>query len=212
MHSAPTPAPVTRVRGAKADTQAPRIPPPLTAADSAQAPLPRDREFTISRDPVDTPAVQPGETRGPEPGPPATSRPASPPSAGGAETARAVAAQLAEVIAQRGGGDIEIALSPEELGRVRLGLSGAEGAMTVTVTAERPETLELMRRHIEVLAQELRDMGFAKLSFSFGQGDRQPHPGGGHSPDEPSAASSIPEDGPTGSAPSPGGPGLDLRL
>ena len=60
-------------------------------------------------------------------------------------------------------------MSPEELGRVRLTLSTTEAGLTLSVLAERPETLDMMRRHIEQLAQEFRDLGFGDVSFSFGQ-------------------------------------------
>ncbi|MGH1458130.1 MAG: flagellar hook-length control protein FliK [Paracoccaceae bacterium] len=63
---------------------------------------------------------------------------------------------------------IEIALNPEELGRVRMSLSAAEGGMVVTVLAERGETLDLMRRHIAQLAEQFRDIGYDDVSFSFG--------------------------------------------
>lgn len=42
--------------------------------------------------------------------------------------------------------------------------------MAVQIVAERPETLELLRRHIDILATELRQQGFTDLSFTFGQG------------------------------------------
>lgn len=187
-------------------------PPVALTVGGARPVLPREADMAISRETTETPAAQAAETRAPEQGMSAVARPTSPPATGGAETARAVAAQIAEVIGQRGGGDFEIALSPEELGRVRLGLSGAEGAMTVTVTAERPETLDLMRRHIDILAQELRELGFAKLSFSFGHDDRRGHPGAEPLPDAPVAAGNKTDADTKEKAGQPVGPGLDLRL
>lgn len=199
-------------RNAAADTSGPRTSPLAVTAKGAQASPPRDLEFPRSREPVETTGTQAGEIRGPEPGLPGSARATFPPAAGAAETARAVAAQLAEGVAQRGGNEVEITLSPEELGRVRLALSGAEGTMAVTVTAERPETLDLMRRHIDVLAQELRDMGFAKLSFSFGQGNAQSRSGGDLPTDQPAAAVATGESGSPAPARRPDGSGLDLRL
>ena len=68
-------------------------------------------------------------------------------------------------------GSVEIRLDPEELGRVKLRLHGQEGAMSVTVIAERAETLDLLRRHIDQLAAQLKDIGYSELSFEFaGQG------------------------------------------
>ncbi|WP_162300827.1 flagellar hook-length control protein FliK [Alkalilacustris brevis] len=83
---------------------------------------------------------------------------------------RAAALQIAAAAGNLHGGGLEITLSPEELGRVRLTMSGTEGALSITILAERGETLDLLRRNIELLAQELRDMGFSSLSFNFGQG------------------------------------------
>ena len=92
-------------------------------------------------------------------------------------------AQIAE--AMRGNPDkpIEITLSPQELGRVRMMVSTAEAGVSVSIMAERPETLELLRRNIESLAAEFRDMGYADPQFSFesqgqeGQGDSQAQEG-----------------------------------
>ena len=58
--------------------------------------------------------------------------------------------------------------------------NGAGTAMTVAITFERAETMELFRRNIDVLAQQLQDEGYRSLSFSFGgQGanDRPAHHG-----------------------------------
>lgn len=86
-----------------------------------------------------------------------------------AQLSPGVMRQMAEMIAQAPDRGIEIALNPEELGRVRLSLSGSDGAMVVTVTAERAETLELFRRNIGALEQELTALGYRDLAFDFGQ-------------------------------------------
>ncbi|WP_294608849.1 flagellar hook-length control protein FliK [uncultured Roseovarius sp.] len=82
-----------------------------------------------------------------------------------------IAMQIAAA-AQRGEGNrpIDLILSPAELGPLRLSLSSLDGVMSVTVTAERPETLDLMRRHIDTLAQEFLNIGYGKAEFSFGGG------------------------------------------
>ena len=38
------------------------------------------------------------------------------------------------------GGQVEIRLSPEELGRVQLGLTASENSIVLSIQAERPET------------------------------------------------------------------------
>lgn len=84
------------------------------------------------------------------------------------QTAQAVVQQLSVAVAQASGKTTEIALNPEELGRVRLTLSAGDGALTLAVFAERPETQDLLRRNIDMLAQEFRALGYQDLSFSFG--------------------------------------------
>ncbi|MEO1637946.1 MAG: flagellar hook-length control protein FliK [Pseudomonadota bacterium] len=92
---------------------------------------------------------------------------AAPPTAG-AETARQIASQIGLAISQQPGKPVEIALHPEELGRVRFSLSAGDGVVVMALQAERAETQDLLRRHIDVLAQELRALGYDNLSFSFG--------------------------------------------
>lgn len=83
------------------------------------------------------------------------------------EVPRMVAQQMAEAVAAKGDRNIEIALSPEELGRVKMRLSATESGMTVMITTERPETGDLMRKHINELAEEFRRMGYEDVSFEF---------------------------------------------
>ncbi|WP_164860849.1 flagellar hook-length control protein FliK [Parasedimentitalea marina] len=84
------------------------------------------------------------------------------------ETPRLVAVQLAEALAAKGERNIDVALSPEELGRVKMRVSTTESSVVVTITTERPETGDLMRRHIDELSEEFRRMGFEDISFEFG--------------------------------------------
>ncbi|MDX8352859.1 flagellar hook-length control protein FliK [Cognatiyoonia sp. IB215182] len=90
----------------------------------------------------------------------------------GAETARQIAQQLAVSVTQSTGRATEIALHPEELGRVRLAMTSLDAAITLSVTAERPETVDLLRRNIDILAQEFRDLGYDDINFSFEGGDK----------------------------------------
>jgi len=39
--------------------------------------------------------------------------------------------------------------------------------ISVLITAERPETLDLMRRHIDQLAEEFRSLGYEDIGFEF---------------------------------------------
>lgn len=79
-----------------------------------------------------------------------------------------VAAQIGQAVVHSSGGTTEIALNPEELGRVRISLTNSESGLSVSILAERPETADLMRRNIDSLAREFLDLGHENLSFSFG--------------------------------------------
>jgi flagellar hook-length control protein FliK len=94
------------------------------------------------------------------------------------DTARSVAAQIADVVRAGREGTVEVTLRPEELGRVSLSFSNDGGALTVSLTADRPETLELLRRNIALLEQDLRQLGYASLDFAFNDGAG----GEGHGP------------------------------
>lgn len=86
-----------------------------------------------------------------------------------AASPHAIAHQMSQALADAGNRTVELTLSPEELGKVRMTLTSSDGAITVAVQAERPETLDLMRRNIESLARDFRDMGYSNIGFDFGQ-------------------------------------------
>ncbi|MEP4035058.1 flagellar hook-length control protein FliK [Pseudophaeobacter sp.] len=86
------------------------------------------------------------------------------------ETPRLVAVQLAEAIVAKGDRNVDVALNPEELGRVKMRVSTSETGITVVIQTERSETGDLMRRHIHELADEFRKMGFTNVSFEFSGG------------------------------------------
>lgn len=92
------------------------------------------------------------------------------------ELPRHLAAQIASIVG-RGNAEkpVEILLNPAELGRVKIRMISHDGIMNVSVIADRQETLDLMRRHIDVLAHEFIDIGYGQADFSFGHnspGDR----------------------------------------
>lgn len=83
---------------------------------------------------------------------------------------RQVAEGLSGALATTPGSDrIELVLSPEELGRVRFELRAEGDSLQVTLTAERPETMELLRRHLPELLTELRQAGYGTATLNFGQ-------------------------------------------
>ncbi|MEM1078006.1 MAG: flagellar hook-length control protein FliK [Pseudomonadota bacterium] len=93
----------------------------------------------------------------------------APPSQRPNATAQAILTQLQAALPKTTGEATEILLNPEELGRVRMTLSGSEGIGTVLLQVERPETLDLIRRNIEQMRAELADAGWDSISFSFSQ-------------------------------------------
>ena len=90
-----------------------------------------------------------------------------------ADIARSVGQQLATSLAMQSDRPVELTLSPEELGRVRLSMHPTDQSMVVMVQADRQDTLDLMRKHIESLSREFREMGYSDVSFSFSQNPNQ---------------------------------------
>ncbi|SNS11388.1 flagellar hook-length control protein FliK [Antarctobacter heliothermus] len=126
--------------------------------------------------------------------------------------ATATVRQVAEGMARLSEGSVEIRLSPEELGQVRMQLLPSDTGMTVHVSADRPETLDLLRRHIDQLARDLADAGYDGASFTFSEGDRGQRDG--HPPTDRDGAIVATEDQHTTRAPVAAGAtdGLDLRF
>lgn len=63
---------------------------------------------------------------------------------------------------------VELRLDPEELGQVSISLRSEGDALMVRVMAERPETLDLLRRNADQLLQDLRNSGFRDAQMAFG--------------------------------------------
>lgn len=85
-----------------------------------------------------------------------------------------VARQVADAILTIDGDSTEIVLTPPELGTVRIVIARDQHGLVVTLTAERPEALDLLRRHADLLRQELSLQGdeAARLDFmASGQGE-----------------------------------------
>ncbi|SEC62254.1 hook-length control protein FliK [Rhodobacter sp. 24-YEA-8] len=93
-----------------------------------------------------------------------------------------VPAQISQAVINAGGPVTELRLSPEELGTVRIEVKTEREKVTVTLLAERPETLDLLRRHADRLVAEFRAAGFSEMNLGFGnlsagdQGGAQPGP------------------------------------
>ncbi len=112
-----------------------------------------------------------------------------------------------------GTGQIDLRLSPEELGGVRMQIHCDGSDLRVLIVAERSETLDLLRRNGAALLSEFADAGFGRTTLDFAQGG----PAGGGvaaGPAHPDAAESDPADPlpDTWSAPAAASGHLDLRL
>lgn len=99
-----------------------------------------------------------------------------------------VAGQLASVLVDVSDKATELALAPEELGRVSLRLepdATNPDRMTILINVERPETLDLFRRHAGELADAIRAAGYSGADIGFGQqgqGSSPDHRPGGNAP------------------------------
>ncbi|MDU8929619.1 flagellar hook-length control protein FliK [Alisedimentitalea sp. MJ-SS2] len=103
-----------------------------------------------------------------------------------------IAQQIVTAIPHPNGQPIELRLNPEELGRVNLSLLQSDTAITVTILAERGETLDLLRRHIALLEREFRDIGFEKIQFTFGSSDHSnTNPEAEHGDDHPGNPTTV---------------------
>ena len=85
----------------------------------------------------------------------------------------AVPAQLIRHLAAAQTGAVDVLLQPEELGHVKFQIQQQGDSVRILLSAERPETLDLLRRHSDQLLQEFRQSGFSQASLSFGQWDQQ---------------------------------------
>lgn len=64
---------------------------------------------------------------------------------------------------------IEVTLTPEELGTLRFEIHRQGDDLNIVMSAERPETLDLMRRNLPDLMAELKQAGVSGGTLSFGQ-------------------------------------------
>ena len=135
----------------------------------------------------------------------------------GLRTPPTVVRQVIEAVHGSANRQVELILNPDELGKVQLTLSTRPDAVSMIIVADRPDTLDLMRRNIDGLAQELRNMGYANVSFDFGQSPRQGHPSAqsgvqAQGTDWRSAEALAPVHPPALAPQAVQGSGLDLRL
>jgi len=106
------------------------------------------------------------------------------PQASEVQSARSIAQQMMVSVQQGADGQSDIRLNPKELGHLRMQIAFSENAISMHITAERTETSDLMRRHIETLAAEFRELGYSSINFSFSE-QGQPQDGASGQGDTP---------------------------
>lgn len=133
--------------------------------------------------------------------------------------AEQIAAQIANYVAtapdiKNRNAPIEIALDPPELGQLRISVARGDDGMVLNVAADRPETLDLMRRHAGLLSQEFQRHGLDNAGFSFsGRDDGHPFPDTPVPDGTEPAAPELTADGPAVPATSPtDSTSLDIRI
>lgn len=148
-------------------TDGPRLPPPGEVPAQPETAFPRSEPLAV---PPSGPALR---MEGPIP--PLSAAPAPPPI-----REQAVHALLGQV-GKLEDGRVEVVLAPADLGRMWFDIRFQGDEMRIHVTAERPETLETLRRHADQLVLDLRQGGFANgglgqgmLSFGGSPGQEPP--------------------------------------
>lgn len=104
---------------------------------------------------------------------------------------RSMVVHIVQTSPQPGQPSVEITLNPEELGRVRMSLSSGDRVISVTLTAERMETIDLLRRYATELSQEYQSLGYQNVDLHFQQHGQKQSEAGAH--DRPKLEHSQPE-------------------
>lgn len=84
-----------------------------------------------------------------------------------------VISQISTVISNTSKDTVEIRLDPPELGRVIISITQSDSGLSATITSEKPEVADLLRRHAELLSRELSKSGFHEASLEFSHRDQQ---------------------------------------
>lgn len=82
-----------------------------------------------------------------------------------------VVSQLSAAVQRNGAGQFEVALNPPELGRLRIVLESQDSGMVISISADKSETMDLIRRHVDQLEREFRELGYESLTFNFTSSD-----------------------------------------
>ncbi len=107
-----------------------------------------------------------------------TTHPVAPPAANRSEAGETkILAQISTAISNTSKNTVEIRLDPPELGRVIITITQSDSGLLATVTSEKAEIADLLRRHAEILSRELSKSGFNDATLEFSHRDqKQKHP------------------------------------
>ncbi|MBL1438247.1 MAG: flagellar hook-length control protein FliK [Rhodobacteraceae bacterium] len=164
VNTQPDRAPKIRM-GDKPVLPAPKIANPIQAQPTYQTGFsnletvvadPAEVQFSIKIERQTVDIVQPSRTSAPT-----------------APIAKQIEVQLPQLLTKADKQTIELRLDPPELGRVTIHLTTNDQQVTAQVVAERADTIDLMRRHAELLAATLARAGFSQADLSFQQGNSQ---------------------------------------
>lgn len=125
----------------------------------------------------------------------------------------AVIEHLRQGAVREGHSHAELLMNPAELGRIRFDLITQGDQVQVTLSVERPETLDLLRANTEALRQEFRAAGLTADTLNFGQwSQRPPARDQTAAPPDQAAPAQLPHAIPAPYIKPPSASGLDLRL
>lgn len=131
-----------------------------------------------------------------------------------AEGTDAVHEIVRAAIATKGDGTVTLRLDPSELGRLEIVFSVADDRLSIAVTAEREDALDMMRRASDELSRMLRQAGIDFDGLNFSQGgssdERTGHPFHAIATDESGDGTSV--DRPSGNRLSLSDVRLDIRV
>lgn len=82
--------------------------------------------------------------------------------------AQQMAQALATAVRQGKNGQIDLILQPRELGHIRFEMTTVADRIHVIISAERPESMDMIRRNADQLMADLRQSGFEQATLGFG--------------------------------------------
>jgi flagellar hook-length control protein FliK len=78
---------------------------------------------------------------------------------------------IVEIARSESNATVQLRLDPVELGVVQVTMQGTDKDLTIVVMVERPETLDLLRKHADQFLADLRQSGFSGMSLTFSSSD-----------------------------------------